>query len=247
MIDDSLKETEALGKQVGNNLKSHLKEQNSVYLPNIKEKIAEGLKEYYEKLSETVTNELLSQESQQKNLQDSIDTVLSETDFIKNEQHRKRELTVLIKEKNKQKQNKALAFRFLLENMQEEKKNRKLETQIFYMRSNNLKKKIFNLIKFTTTFKHKLEYDKIIKERTETDLKNYEETHIKEKEEILKLIYKAEEKLKYENKKKIQTKLLLDQIVLRGVSSMNLQALSLSNNALKGNYLFFIIFSSFYF
>ena len=52
------------------------------------------------------------------------------------------------------------------------------------------------------------------------------------------LIKKAEEKLRHENKKKIQTKLKLDQMVLRGVSAMNLEALKLAQNSLQGIIIF---------
>jgi hypothetical protein len=93
------------------------------------------------------------------------------------------------------------------------------------------------MLKRTTTYKPIKDYDLQVKTNIEKDLKTYEDTQIKEKEGILQLIYQAEEKLKHENRKKVQTKLLLDQIVLRGVSAMNIQALTLSNNSLKGNYI----------
>ena len=51
---------------------------------------------------------------------------------------------------------------------------------------------------------------------------------------LVQLIYKAEEKLKHENRKKVQTKLQLDQIVLRGISALNMKALALSQNSLNG-------------
>ena len=50
------------------------------------------------------------------------------------------------------------------------------------------------------------------------------------------LISKAQEKLKHENRKKVQVKLMLDQMVLRGVSALNLQAMALSQNSLQGIY-----------
>ena len=55
----------------------------------------------------------------------------------------------------------------------------------------------------------------------------------KQKEDMWNLIAKAEEKLKHENRKKVQVKLMLDQMVLRGISALNLQAMSLSQNSLK--------------
>lgn len=241
MIDDSLKETEALGKRIGNELKSHLKEQNNTYIPNIKQKIEEGMKEYYDKLTESITNELLTQETEQKNIMDNIDQVNNETDKVKQQQQRVRKLIERTKLARINKELKSSAFRLLLTNLQDEKKNRKIETQLIYYRIYRLKKLLFGLLKRTTTYKPIKEFDLQVKTSIEKDLKTYEDTQIKEKEGILQLIYQAEEKLKHENRKKIQTKLLLDQIVLRGVSAMNIHALTLSNNSLKGkNNLFFI-------
>ncbi len=237
MIDDSLKETEAIGKRIGNELKSHIKQQNSIYIPNIKEKIEEGIKEYYNKLVENITNELLTQESEQKNIMDNIDQVNKDTEKLKQQQHRVRVLIERTKLNKIDQGLKSKAFRLLLTNLQEEKKNKKIETQLIYYRIFRLKKLLFGMLKRTTTYKPIKDYDLQVKTNIEKDLKTYEDTQIKEKEGILQLIYQAEEKLKHENRKKVQTKLLLDQIVLRGVSAMNIQALTLSNNSLKGNYI----------
>jgi len=236
MLDESLKETEALGKRIGNELKAHIKEQNNIYIPNIKAKIEDGINEYYSKLSSELHNDLLSQETEQKNIQDSIEQVKQETEKTKLKQKRSRLLIEKFKITKIDKERKASVFRFLLNNLVEEKKTRKVETQLIYYRIYRLKKGIFDLFKKTTTFKPIKEYENDVKTAIENDLKSYEDTQIKEKEAILQLIYQAEEKLKHENRKKIQTKLLLDQIVLRGVSAMNLHALSLSNSSLKGKY-----------
>lgn len=234
MIDESLKETEAFGKKVGNDLKSFIKEQNNEYIPKIKDKIAEGLQEYYAKLQETITNDLLTQESQQKSMMDSLDKYKSETEIVQKEQQRLNTLIKNTKFKRIELKRKALIFNFLKSGAKQEKCDRKIESQIIYTRIYKLKKSLFDVLKKTTTFKPIKDYDVQVKEQTEKDLNLYRNTQMKEKEELLKLIYHAEEKLKHENKKKIQTKLLLDQIVLRGLSAMNLQALNLSNNALKG-------------
>ena len=39
--------------------------------------------------------------------------------------------------------------------------------------------------------------------------------------------------LKHENRKKIQVKLMLDQMVLRGISALNMQVMKLSQDSLK--------------
>lgn len=234
MIDDSLKENEALGKRIGNNLKSFLKEQNSTYVPNLKEKIHEGLKEFYENLTNSINFDLHSQEQVQTNLMNQIDEVNTETEKLKQQQTRQRVLIEQIKLKKIDLRYKSKIFRLLKQNQQEETRDRKLESQLIYNRIFTMKKSIFKLLKTTTTFKSLKDYETEVKSKIDIDLRKYEETQIKQKEEILKLIFQAEDKLKHENRKKIQTKLLLDQIVLRGVSAMNLQALTLSNDALKG-------------
>lgn len=242
MIDDSLKETEAFGKRVGNELKTFIKEKNNDYVPIIKDKIAEGLNEYYTKLQDTITNELLTQETQQKSLMDSLDKYKLETENVRNEQTRILKLIETTKLKKIELKRKALIFNYLRSTAKLEKNERKVESQIIYTRIYKLKKDLFDLLKTTTTFKPIKDYDKQIKEQTDKDLTFYKDTQVKEKEELLKLIYHAEEKLKHENKKKIQTKLLLDQIVLRGVSAMNLQALNLSNNSLKGKIYYYNLY-----
>lgn len=68
----------------------------------------------------------------------------------------------------------------------------------------------------------------------------------KKEDELIKLIEKAEEKLLHENRKKIQVKLALDQMVLRGVSALNMQAISLSQNSLNSNNRFFFYFFLFF-
>lgn len=83
-----------------------------------------------------------------------------------------------------------------------------------------------------------IHFENKIRERTELELKNYETTLVQQQEKILELIAKAEEKLKLEHKKKIQTKLQLDQVVLRGVSALNIQALKLSQTALNGKIIY---------
>lgn len=63
----------------------------------------------------------------------------------------------------------------------------------------------------------------------------------KKEEELLKLIENAQEKLMHENRKKIQVKLALDQMVLRGVSALNMQAITLSQNSLNSKELIYFL------
>jgi hypothetical protein len=77
-------------------------------------------------------------------------------------------------------------------------------------------------------------YEQRLKERTDEALQNYELSLKKQYDDLMELVLRAEDKLKHENRKKVQTKLQLDQIVLRGISALNLQALNLSQNTLTG-------------
>jgi len=99
---------------------------------------------------------------------------------------------------------------------------------------NNIKKRIMKIWKESTYLLKTPLYEKKIKEKTDNDLKLYEDSLATEKMNLNDLIKKAEEKLRHENKKKVQTKLKLDQMVLRGVSAMNLEALKLAQNSLQG-------------
>jgi hypothetical protein len=110
------------------------------------------------------------------------------------------------------------------------------------LRRNSLKRKAIKLIKSITLFENNLEYDEKLKSRTDTHLNKYKESMKKQEYELLFLIEQAEEKLKHENRKKIQAKLALDQMVLRGVSALNMQAISLSQSSLNCNFYVFNYF-----
>ena len=129
---------------------------------------------------------------------------------------------------------KTLIFKFLHNYMQERKLQKKLEIKALYIYIQKLKKKAFDLVKHNTIFKNIKLFEQEVSDRIHYDLEVYETSLKDEKDTLLDLIYKAEERLKHENRKKIQSKLLLDQVVLRGVSAMNMQALYLTQNSLKG-------------
>ena len=100
---------------------------------------------------------------------------------------------------------------------------------------NNTKKRILKIWKEGTYLLNTSLYEKKVQGKTDNDLKVYEESLNQEKLNLKELIKKAEDKLRHENKKKIQTKLKLDQMVLRGISALNLEALKLAQNSLQGN------------
>ena len=72
-----------------------------------------------------------------------------------------------------------------------------------------------------------------MKKHAENEIENSQKNFKNQIDEMWNLINQAQEKLKHENRKKIQVKLMLDQMVLRGISALNLQAMNLSNNSLK--------------
>jgi len=128
---------------------------------------------------------------------------------------------------------KAAIFRTIFINKQENKNFAKIIEKADYFRRNSLKRKAIKLLKSITLFQNNKEYDEKLKMRTDAHLNKYSESMKKQEYELLFLIEQAEEKLQHENRKKIQAKLTLDQMVLRGVSALNLQAISLSQSSLN--------------
>ena len=62
----------------------------------------------------------------------------------------------------------------------------------------------------------------------QVELQKLYENHNNQKQQLLLLNNQAKEKLKHENRKKVQVKLMLDQMVLRGISALNMEAMKLS-------------------
>ena len=113
------------------------------------------------------------------------------------------------------------------------KELRKREALINKILLENKLRKIFKVLKSETLFEKTNAYEEKTKVLMQNDIIKMESTFKKQKEDMWNLIAKAEEKLKHENRKKVQVKLMLDQMVLRGISALNLQAMSLSQNSLK--------------
>lgn len=235
MMEDSLKDTDILGKTVGSEIKGFLKENNSTYSAKLKEKISEGFRGYFDSLNSKIEDESHMQEQSQKNIHDQIDKLNASISSSNTQIARHQVLISRIVNKKHDTIQKAKALRLIRDNYLNEKHTQKLETQILYVYISKLKRNLFKLLQKYTLHKPIKVIEEDIKSKTEEDLKKYETMENKEREELIKLIYQAEERLKHENRKKIQTKLLLDQMVLKGVSAMNMQALTLSNEALKGN------------
>ena len=97
----------------------------------------------------------------------------------------------------------------------------------------NKKKKIFRALKNLSFFQGSKDYDAKLKNIKQVELQKLYENHNNQKQQLLLLISQAKEKLKHENRKKVQVKLMLDQMVLRGISALNMEAMKLSQNSLK--------------
>jgi hypothetical protein len=129
---------------------------------------------------------------------------------------------------------KAFLFNLLLKNKESNIRERYIENRASYLHANNLKRKVFKIFKNLSIYEKSGPDDQRLRERTDDAIRNYELDMKKQYDDLMELVLKAEDKLKHENRKKVQTKLQLDQIVLRGISALNLQALGLSQNTLTG-------------
>jgi hypothetical protein len=196
--------------------------------------MASGFHKFYDELNKKIEEELLTQESQQKELHDKIETHDKKIKAITPQIERRNQFKKAILDKLPDLRGKIMIFRFLSKFKTERKvyKENKILCRKFLVEK--LKRKFMNKLKKATILENTEEFEQKIKQKTEYQLRNLEEGLQKQKEELVQLIYKAEEKLKHENRKKVQTKLQLDQIVLRGISALNMKALALSQNSLNG-------------
>ena len=117
--------------------------------------------------------------------------------------------------------------------MIEQKEENKKFNYINKILIRNKKKKIFRALKNLSFFQPSKDYDKKLQNIKQNDLQKLNDDHNNQKQQLLLLINQAKEKLKHENRKKVQVKLMLDQMVLRGISALNMQAMKLSQNSLK--------------
>jgi hypothetical protein len=230
-----IRDTEILKKKIGTDFKSFIKNSSNDYMKKLLEVVQNGFIDYYDELNKRVIDELNSQETQQKNLHEKIEKYEKSIESIG------KNYKIRIETKKKIIQNfsdlKRKAFLFkVFKTFHNYTQNYKIKKhfveKIFQER---MKRKGLNLIKKFTILEKTNLFENKLKERTAKEFCDLEENLKMEKEKILILIQKAEEKLKHENRKKVQTKLQLDQIVLRGVTALNMKALTLSQNSLNGN------------
>lgn len=231
--EESEKDIDISKKQIGSEFKSFIKKSSGDYLVNLKTELMKGFKTYFDQLNGKIAEECQLQETQQKGLIDKIE---------KAEEKSATQIQIVSKRKNiiyKEKVTlvdlnfKMKAFnmlKFVTQRMNQMSKKKATINQIVL---NNKTRKIFSALKELALSNKTTEYDEKLKNQTKAEIEKLQLDFKKQKEEMLVLISKAQEKLKHENRKKIQVKLLLDQMVLRGISALNLQAMDLSNNSLK--------------
>lgn len=236
-MEDSIRDIDIISKNIGQEIKSFIKDKNSDYKSSLKELLRIKFDSYFSTLLEKEKTKVEEQNKELSDIQIQLNKHRSQLIHAEELIKKKKEIekNLLIKYHNIRLKRKL--FDYLKENKDKEKNERKIDTQVLYLYITKLKRKYFNLIKNKTILKPLKIYEQEVDEKYKVEIKSILEKQGNEKGELIKLIHLAQEKLKHEQRKKIQTKLMLDNIVLKGVSAMNIQALSLSNNSLKDLYM----------
>ena len=94
----------------------------------------------------------------------------------------------------------------LYKNMIEQKEENKKMNLINKIIIRNKKKKIFRALKNLSFFQGSRDYDKKLKNVKGMELQKLYQDHNNQKQQLLLLINQAKEKLKHENRKKVQVK-----------------------------------------
>lgn len=234
-LDDSSKDIDIIEKQYALNFKQALNENKKNVKEFLKDKLISGFYEYYEILNNKSNNQSKSYKEIEDNLAKSVEL----SNNIYNQSHKNLEKLKTIRNnlinKNYKEKLKAKLFTFIKDRYLDKKYDTYKENLVIYLYVSNLKRKLFEKIKKATIFKPIKEFEKEISTSYILSIEKTISVHNEEKQKLLNLIKKAEQKLIHENKKKLQTKMLFDKIVLKNVSELNIKTLSLSNEALKGN------------
>ena len=220
-------------KAMGKDFKKFIKTNSDDYLERLKAEVMKNFKIYYESLNKQIAEEQANQEKQQKELGDQMNEKNRVNDEIYNRLSRRKQ--ILLKEKGHKYEDglKLKGFISLYKNMIEQKEENKKYNLISKIIMRNKIKKIFRALKEQSLFQNNKDYALKLKRYKEKELQKLYNEQNNQKQQLLLLISQAREKLKHENRKKIQVKLMLDQMVLRGISALNLQAMKLSQDSLK--------------
>ncbi len=241
--DNSEKDVEILQKKIGGDYKTFIKQNSKDYMEKLKELLSKGMKEYFDELNNKVNEELLVQETQQKGLHDDIAKAEEKEKNIGDVKYRRNQVLLNSKYLKNDILLKRKALNGIYQNYLREKEIRNRNAYICKILQENKIRKIFKVLKNDSIFRKNEDYEEKTKEASSTEVQKLEKNLNNQRESMMNLIKQAEEKLKHENRKKIQVKLMLDQMVLRGISALNLQAMHLSQNSLKGKiYLLNLIF-----
>jgi len=220
-------------KAMGKDFKKFIKTNSDDYLERLKAEIMKNFRIYFDSLNQQINEEQSNQEKQQKELDDQMKEKKKENDEIYNRLSRRKQ--ILLKEKEHKYENglKLKGFISLYKNMIEQKEENKKYNIISKIILRNKIKRIFRALKNQGLFQNNKDYALKLQKYKDNELQKLVNDQNNQKQQLLLLISQAREKLKHENRKKIQVKLMLDQMVLRGISALNLQAMKLSQDSLK--------------
>ncbi len=211
-------------------------------MEKLKNEMIIGFQKYYEELNIKVADELQNQESLQNELHNKIGSYENKITNLKILIEKRKTLKCKFLDDLCDTKRKAAIFRFLVLNKNKRKNSKIVNNLIKKFYNEKMKRKCLSWIKNYSVLQRTADFEEKMRIKTEDELKSMQEGLEKQKEELLNLILKAEEKLKHENRKKVQAKLQLDQIVLRGVSALNMKALKLSQNSLNGKNFIYVLF-----
>ena len=220
-------------KKLGKDFKKFIKTNSDDYLERLKAEILKNFKIYYEALNKQISEEQANQEKQQKELDEQMNGKKKENYEINQRLSRRKQILLREKEHKYESDLRLKGFMSLYKNMIEQKEENKKLGLIQKILIRNKIKKIFRTLKDQSLFQKNKDYELKLKKNKEIELQKLFEEQNNQKQQLLLLISQAKEKLKHENRKKVQVKLMLDQMVLRGISALNLQAMKLSQDSLK--------------
>ena len=220
-------------KTMGKDFKKFIQTNSNDYLARLKAEVMLSFKKYYEVLNNKINEEQSNQEKLEKELSEQMNEKKKNNDEIYNLLSRRKQ--ILLREKEHKYENglKLKAFLSLYKNKIQSKEENKKYNLISKILLKNKIRKIFKALKGENLFQSSKEYALKLKIAKEEDLKKLYGEQTNQKKQLLLLIEQARERLKHENRKKVQVKLMLDQMVLRGISALNLQAMKLSQDSLK--------------
>ena len=96
-MEESEKDVQILQAKIGGDYKTFIKQHSKDYLERLKVELMKGFKVYFDELNTKINEELMAQETQQKNLHEELENCDKKTDT--NSILRNRRKNILINEK----------------------------------------------------------------------------------------------------------------------------------------------------